>query len=261
MIHPTAIIHPGAKLADGVSVGPNSIIEGNVSIGEGTKIGANVVIEGWTTLGEKNEVYHHVVLGTPPQDLKFKGEKSCCSIGAHNVIREFVTINRGTAKGGARTVIGNNNLLMAYAHVAHDSLIGDNVILSNAATLGGHVQIEDFVVLSGLAGIHHFVTIGKLTIIGGCSKVTADIPPFLMADGHPAKVHGLNVIGLKRQGFSPKTRQHLKKAYHIIYLSGLNTTQALKRIEREVEQTPEIVYLTDFIKRTLGGKSGRAKQP
>ena len=182
-------------------------------------------------------------------------------IGARNIIREFVTINRGTANGGARTVIGNNNLLMAYAHVAHDSLIGDNVILSNAATLGGHVRIEDFVVLSGLVGIHHFVTIGKLTIVGGCSKVTTDIPPFLMADGHPAKVHGLNVIGLKRQGFSMKIRQHLKKAYHITYLSGLNTTHALKRIEEEVEQTPEIVYLTDFIKNTLGGKSGRAKQP
>ncbi len=260
MIHKAAIIHPGAKIARTVSIGPNSVIGENVSIGEGTKIGANVIIEGWTTIGEKNEVCHCAVLGTQPQDLKFKGEKSYCSIGNNNVIREFVTVNRGTAEGGGKTTIGNDNLLMAYAHVAHDCIIGNNAILSNAATLGGHVRIEDFVILSGLAGVHHFVTIGKLTIIGGCSKVTSDIPPFLMADGHPAKIHGLNTIGLKRQGFSPEARQHLKKAYQIIYLSDLNTTQALGKIESEVEQTSEVIYLTDFIKSTLRGSSGRARQ-
>lgn len=247
-IHPTAIVASSAQIADDVTIGPYSIIGEDVCIHEGTSIGAHVVIDGWTEIGRGCRVFSHAVLGTEPQDQKYKGEKSLVLIGEQTVIREFATINRGTAGGGGKTVVGAHNLIMAYAHVAHDSILGDHVILANAASLGGHVLIEDHAVVGGLCGIHQFCRIGRFAFVGGCSAVNQDIPPFLLARGNVARPYGLNIVGLRRYSFPEEVIQSLRRAYRLIFKSGLNTSQALARIQEEVLDCPEVQHLVQFIK-------------
>ncbi len=260
-IHPTAIVDRRAELAADVKVGAHAVVGCGVVAGQGCEIGVGVVLEGRVILGVENRIMSGAVVGSEPQDLKFRGEDSLVRIGDRNTIREFVTINRGTEGGSGETVIGDGCLLMAYCHVAHDCFIGDGAILSNVVTMGGHVTIEDGAILSGMAGVHHFVTIGKATIVGGMSKVVKDIPPYMMADGHPARVHGLNVVGLKRRGISEENRKDLRQAFRLMYRSDLSSSAALERIEQEVPETPEVRYLVEFVRRSAGSSKGRAREP
>ncbi len=247
MIHPTAIVDKKAKLSDGVTIGPYSIIGPDVTIGALTKIGPHCVIEAYTTIGKNCRVHTGAVIGSVPQDLKFKGERSFVEIGDNNSIREYVTINRSTTKDAA-TRIGNDNLIMAYTHIAHDCKIGNNVIIANACTFAGHVTIEDNATLGGMVGIHQFVNIGTLAIVGGCSKVVKHIPPYAMADGHPTRIYGLNVVGLRRAGVSSEARKNLKRAFKILFGSGLSLPHALKKAEGALPQSKEIKHLINFLK-------------
>jgi UDP-N-acetylglucosamine acyltransferase len=251
-IHPSAIVSPKAKLAKGVSVGPFSVIGDQVSIGVFTIIGAHCVIEGNTTVGEHCEIFTGVVIGSRPQDLKFKGEKVFLEVGNHNIIREYCTLNPGTGEG-SKTIIGDNNLLMAYSHIAHDCRVGNGCVLANNSTLAGHVTIEDKAVIGGIVAIHQFVRIGMLAIIGGCSKVVQDIPPFSTCDGHPARVYGLNLVGLRRKGISHDAIQKIDQAFKLIFNSGLTAKHALERVEKEIEKTEEIIYLVNFVKSSERG--------
>jgi UDP-N-acetylglucosamine acyltransferase len=251
-IHPTAIISGKAKLADSVSVGPYTIIGDQVSIGADTKIGAHCVIEGNTTIGKKCEIFTGAVVGSRPQDLKFKGEKVFLEIGDNNIIREYCTLNPGTGEG-SKTVVGNDNLLMAYSHIAHDCRVGSGCVLANNATLAGHVTIEDKAVIGGIVAIHQFVRIGMLSITGGCSKVVQDIPPFSTCDGHPARIYGLNLVGLRRKGIGHDAIKKIDQAFKLIFNSGLSANHALEKLEKEIEKTEEIKYLIDFVK---GSKRG-----
>ena len=214
-IHKTAIVSKSAKLADGCEVGPYSIIENDVSIGEATKIGEHCFIGAYTTMGRENRIFTGAIVGSITQDLKYKGERSFLKIGDCNLIREYVTINRSTGEDGV-TKIGSKCLFMAYTHVAHDCIVGDEVIMANCGTLGGHVTLEDKSIIGGLTGVHQFVKVGKLAIIGGCSKVVQDIPPFSVADGHPANVRGVNIVGLKRAGCNLKRINEIKKANKLL---------------------------------------------
>lgn len=252
MIHPTALVHPDAELDSGVEVGPYAIIEGNVRLGAGTKVGPRVTLEGYTTLGERCEIFTGAVIGSPTQDKKFKGGKSFLVIGNNNKIREYVTINPGTEEG-TETRIGHDNLIMAYAHIAHDCVVGNQAILANNATLGGHVLVEDRAVIGGLSAVHQFVRIGSLAIVGGCSKVVQDIPPYVMVDGHPAKAYGLNTVGLERANFPAEERALLKKAYKIIFRSGLSLKTAIRRLEEELPPTPAILAVLEFLKKSERG--------
>jgi len=251
-IHPTAIISKKAKLAERILVGAYTIIGDDVVIGEGTKIGACCVIEGHTTIGKYCEIFTGAVIGSRPQDLKYKGEKSFLEIGDNNIIREYCTFNPGTAEGG-RTIVGNNNVFMAYSHIAHDCIVGNNCIIANNGTLAGHVTIEDKAVVGGLVAIHQFVRVGRLSIIGGCSKVVSDIPPYSTCDGHPARVYGLNLVGLKRQGISTDSIKQLNQAFKILFNSGLTTKHALEKIEKEINSGNEVSYLINFIKNAQRG--------
>jgi UDP-N-acetylglucosamine acyltransferase len=251
-IHPTAVVHPKANLADDLEVGPYSIIDENVTIGSHNKIGAFCCLEGWTVLGKNNRIFTGAVIGSIPQDLKFKGEKTYLKIGDNNIIREYVTINRGTQAKG-ETVIGNNNLLMAYSHIAHDCIIGNDTIIANVGTLAGHVTIEDMAIVGGLVAIHQFVRVGTLSIIGGCSKVVQDIPPYSTCDGHPTKVYGLNAVGLRRAGISSEVLTNLKSAFKILFNSGLSTSHALERIEKEIPKSPEVLHLIKFVRSSERG--------
>lgn len=246
-IHTTAVIDKKAKLAGDVEVGAYSVIGPNVKIGPGARIGPHCLIEGWTVIGKNCKIFTGAVIGSVPQDLKFKGDKSYVEIGNANTIREYVTINRGTFKDST-TKIGNNNLIMAYSHIAHDCRIGNNVVIANAGTLAGHVTIEDSVVMGGLVGVHQFVNIGELSIIGGCSKVVKHIPPYAMADGRPTNIYGLNIVGLKRAGIPNKSRMALRRAFKILFNSGLSLPHALKEIEDTAASTKEIKHLAHFLK-------------
>lgn len=251
-IHPTAIVNPCAKLAKNVEIGPYSIIGPNVSIDEGTIIGTNCVIDGNTTIGKNCRIFTGAVIGSIPQDLKFKGEETFLEIGDNNIIREYVTINLGT-KATGKTVIGNNNLIMAYSHIAHDCRIGNEVIIANVGTLAGHVTIEDKAVIGGMVAIHQFVRVGTLSIIGGCSKVIQDIPPYSTCDGHPAKFYGLNVTGLRRAGIKLEVRNALKIALKILFKSQLSISSALEEIEKRFSSYKEIKYLINFVKNSQRG--------
>jgi len=255
MIHPTAIVADGARIADGVEIGPYAIIGPHVSIGKGTRVGPHAVIDGWTTIGEDNVIFHHASVGAIPQDLKYRGEQTYLRIGDRNIIREFATLHLGTVTGDGETTVGNDNLFMAYSHVAHDCHIGNGVVMANVATLAGHVTVEDYVVLGGLCAVHQFVRIGAHAMIGGGTLVTNDIPPFVIAtgEGRDTRLRGLNLVGLKRRGFTDESISHLKKAYRILSL-GKNTLQtALERLEHDLEQTPEIVRLITFIRSSQRG--------
>ena len=251
-IHPTAIVSKKAKLADDIQVGPYTIITDNVVIGKSTQIHAYCVLEGNTTIGSGCEIFTGAVVGSRPQDLKYKGEKSFLEIGDNNIIREYSTFNPGTGEG-SKTVIGNNNLFMAYSHIAHDCVIGNNCIIANNGTLAGHVTIEDQAVVGGLVAIHQFVRIGRLSIIGGCSKVVQDIPPYSTCDGHPARVYGLNLIGLRRNGISKDSIEQLDRAFKILFNTGLTTRHALEKVKQEVPPGNEVSYLVNFIKNSQRG--------
>ncbi|MFC1851110.1 acyl-ACP--UDP-N-acetylglucosamine O-acyltransferase [candidate division CSSED10-310 bacterium] len=252
-IHETAIIAPGAKVGHNVTIGARAMVGENVEIGNNCKIEPGVIIEGWTTIGPNCHIYPYTVIGTPPQDLKFGGEETKVVIGSDNTIREFVTINRATAHGGGETTIGSHNFIMAYAHIAHDCSLGDHNILANAATLAGHIIVEDHVSIGGLSGIHQFVNLGRYAFIGGCSAVSQDILPFSLAVGNHAMIHGLNVIGLQRQGFSTERLNILKQAFRIFFRSTMNRSQAVDHIKNTFEITPDIEHLLTFIEKSSRG--------
>ena len=235
-IHATAIVHPTAQIGEGVAIGPYAIVEENVVIGKGTTIGAHAVICKWTQLGENNQIFHMASIGAPPQDLKYKGEECWTRLGNGNVIREFATIHRGTTSGHAETVLGDNNLMMAYSHVAHDCRVGSGNVFANSATLAGHVTVQDNVILGGLVAIHQFVTIGSYSMLGGGTLVGQDIPPYMIATSgkRDAKLRGLNLIGLKRRGFSDEVINNLKKAYKTLYMAGLKQMDAIAKIRAEL---------------------------
>ena len=252
-VHPTAIVHPQAELGEDVTIGPFSVVEGDVTIGAGTEIGAHVYIDRFTRIGKDCHIYPFTSIGTSPQDKKFKGEKTEVVIGDHNVIREYVTINRGTVGGGGVTTLGDHNLLMAYVHVAHDCHLGNGIIMANLATLAGHVTLEDYSILNGLVAIQQFVRIGAYAYIGGKSGVLKDIPPYVIASGDRARLFGLNIVGLKRHDFSEEVILALKKAYQIIIRSHLTIQDALQRVEKEVPAFPEVNRFLDFIRNSQQG--------
>jgi UDP-N-acetylglucosamine acyltransferase len=252
-IHRTAIVHPKAKIAAGAEIGPYTVIGEHVSIGAGTKIEAHVVIEGWTTIGERNHIYSFSSIGTPPQDIGYKNDETYLIIGDDNVIRECATIHRATTKQDRRTMIGNKNFFMAYSHVAHDCKIGDNVIMANSVALGGHIVIGDHAILGGIVAVHQFVKIGSYAIIGGQSAVSLDIPPYVSAAGNRAQLYGLNLVGLKRKGFSDEVISNLKKAYKIIFRSGLTLEASLQQVLAEMPDAREVQNLVEFIRSSKRG--------
>jgi UDP-N-acetylglucosamine acyltransferase len=252
-IHATAIVDAAAELAEGVAIGPYSIIEGQVAIGPGTEIGPHAIIRAHTTIGTRCRIFQFAVLGEIPQDLKFAGEVSQLVIGDNNTIREFATMHRGTAGGGGVTRVGNGNLFMAYSHVAHDCQVGDGVIMSNAATLGGHITVEDRAILGGFVAVHQFCRIGRHAFIGGASAVSRDVPPYTMAVGNRAKLVGLNLVGLKRGGLGDSSLQALRQAYEILFLSDLNTREAVARVRQDVHPCPEIHNLLRFVETSERG--------
>lgn len=259
-IHPTAIVDPTAQIGEDVEIGAYSVIGADAVLGAGTRLRPHVVVEPHVSIGQGCEIFSGAVLGGIPQDRKFKGEKSALVIGDHNIIREHVTIHRATGAGN-ETRIGDNNLIMAYCHIGHNCLIGSGIMMSNTLGLAGHVLVEDKVVFGGMAGVHQFVRIGKLAMIGGYSKVVQDVPPFMMAEGHPCKVLDLNIIGLRRSGVSAHSRINLKQAYKLLYRSQMNMSQAIETIEAEVEPNPELDYLLDFIRKIRFGSNGRQNDP
>ncbi len=257
--HPSAIISPKAHIAENVEIGPYSIIGDNVRVGPGVKIGSHAVIENWTTIGEGCRIYTGACIGVAPQDLKYKNEKTFLEIGARNVLREYVTINPATHEGD-KTSIGNDNLIMAYSHIAHDCSVGNNNIFANNATLAGHVHIADRIIIGGLSAVHQFVKIGSFAIIGGCSKVVKDIVPFAMADGHPCAVYGLNRTGLLRAQFSSQDMLELRRAFKLLFYSGLNVSSALEKIEKSIPSNAHLTMLCDFIKSSKRGIAISPKQ-
>ncbi|MBI1802931.1 MAG: acyl-ACP--UDP-N-acetylglucosamine O-acyltransferase [Ignavibacteriae bacterium] len=251
-IHPTAIVSPKAHLGENVTVGPLTIIEHDVHVGDGTKISSNVLLANGTRLGRECHVHHGAVLGSPPQDLKFHDEVTTLEIGDHTTLREYVTLNRGTHDRW-KTTVGSHCFFMAYVHVAHDCIIGNHAILANAVNMGGHVIIEDHAVVGGLVGIHQFSHIGRHTMIGANSRVTKDVPPYVLAGSEPLAFNGLNIVGLRRRNFSQETLSTLEKAYQLIYYSQLNVSQALDRIKKELPMTEEITHIIDFIEKSKRG--------
>lgn len=251
-IHKTAIIDSKAKISSDIEVGPYSTIGADVTIGKGVKIGAFCALDGNTTIGDNCRIFTGAVIGSIPQDLKFKGEKSFLEIGKNNIIREYTTMNLGTGNGG-KTKVGDNNLFMAYSHIAHDCIVANDCVIANCGTLAGHVTIEDKAVVGGLVAIHQFVRMGEISIVGGCSKVVQDIPPFSTCDGHPTKVYGLNLIGLKRTGISEENISALKLAFKFLFREGLSIPHAIEKIQKEIHETPEIKHLIKFFQTSERG--------
>jgi UDP-N-acetylglucosamine acyltransferase len=252
-VHPTAIVHPRAKIAPGVKIGAYSLIGENVQIGKDTVIESQVVLEGWSEIGERCHISPFVSIGAPPQHLRYRGEPTQVIIGNDNRIREFVTINRGTAEGGCKTVLGHGNFIMAYSHVAHDCKVGNQVIMANGSTLAGHIEVEDFAIVGGLVAIHQFVRVGRHAIIGGASAVPKDVPPYMVAAGNRARLFGLNLVGLKRHRFPEATMAALKQAYRILFRSHLTLTKAMEKVRAEVPDLPEIRHLLNFLKNSKRG--------
>lgn len=253
MIHPTAIIADSARLGTDVSVGPWCDIGEEVEIGDGTWIGPHVVIRGPTRIGEQNKIYQFNSIGDVPQDKKFHGERSLLEIGDRNVIREFCTFNRGTEQGGGLTRVGNDNWVMAYVHIAHDCLLGNEIIMANAASLAGHVVVEDRATLGGFTVVHQFCSIGAYSFTALGSVIRKDVPPFVMASGNFARPYGLNGEGLKRRGFNQDSVRALKQAYKTIYKQGLTIEQALDELDVAAESYPEVQQLAEFIRRSSRG--------
>lgn len=253
-VHPTAIVDPSARIADSADIGPYSIVGAEVEIGERTRLMAHLYIEGPTSIGEDNIFFPYSTVGVASQDLKYRGERAQTRIGSRNKIREFVTIHRGTEGGGLLTSIGDDNLLMAYVHVAHDARIESHTILANGVTVGGHVIVGEWAVVGALSGIHQFCRIGRHSMIGGASVITQDVMPFSMTVSERAtKTFGANLTGLERRGFSEATRDSLRNAFRLLTRAGLNTSQALERIRAEVEPTAELDELLAFIQSSTRG--------
>lgn len=245
-IHPTALVSDDAQLGSNVEIGPFAIVGRGCIVGDGCVIAPRATLEQNVRLGRNVRVGIGAVLGGDPQDLKFQGEETTVEIGDGTVIREYSTINRGTSES-FKTTVGKNCFIMSYVHLAHDCHLGDGVILANGVQLAGHVRIEDRAILSGLSAVHQFVRIGRHSFIGGCSRVSKDIPPFLKAVGNPVRLYGLNTIGLQRSGFDEGTLRELKRAYRLFFNSDLNITQALERAEKDLEQRPEVQELMRFL--------------
>jgi UDP-N-acetylglucosamine acyltransferase len=247
MIHPTAIVHPGAQIGANVEIGPYSVIGENVEIGDDSTIGAHAVITGHTRIGKGNKIFNFVSLGEAPQDKKYAGEPTRLEIGDNNTIREFCTFNTGTVQDIGTTRIGNGNWIMAYVHIAHDCQVGNNVIFANNATLAGHVHVDDYAILGGFTGVHQFCRIGAHVMIGIASVITQDVPPYLIVAGSPTAPHGINSEGLKRRGFGPEALSALKRAYKTLYKSGLSLDAARSTIAGEAENVAELRPLADFL--------------
>lgn len=245
-IHPTAIVDAGAVLGDGVDIGPGAIVGPNCSLGAGCVIAPHAVIEQNVRLGAGVRIGVGSVIGGAPQDLKYAGEETWVEIGDRTVVREYATVNRGTSHSW-KTVVGQDCFLMTYVHVAHDCQLGDGVMISNGTQLAGHILIEDRAILSGLCAVHQFVKIGRHSFIGGGSRVTKDVPPFVKAVGNPVALYGLNSVGLERSGFTPATVRELKRAYRLFFNSSLNLSQAAERARTELEPLPEVVQFLDFV--------------
>ncbi|MEE9441661.1 MAG: acyl-ACP--UDP-N-acetylglucosamine O-acyltransferase [candidate division Zixibacteria bacterium] len=252
MIHKTAIISEDARLHETVEVGPYAIIEGNVEIDEGCSIGPHVQIAPGARLGKNVQVFQGAVVGSIPQDLKFEGEESLAIIGDGTRIREYATVNRGTSESGS-TDVGENCLLMAYAHVAHDCKLGDNVIMANSVNLGGHVYIGDYAIVGGVVPVHQFVKIGTHSMVGGGFRVVQDLCPYSMAGGYPLKIAGLNIIGLRRRDFPRESIKILREVFKILFFSNLNTSQAVEKIKNEIELIDEVNEIFQFIKASTRG--------
>jgi len=253
-IHPSAIVEEGAELADGVSVGPFSIIGREVKIGEGTEIGSHVTVGGRTSIGSRCRIFPYASIGLDPQDLKYKGEDTGVRIGDDCVLREYVTVNRGSVSGDGMTEMGSNIFLMAYAHVAHDCKVGNHVIMANAATLGGHVTIGDNAFLGGFVAVHQYCRVGTFVMIGGVGRMTKDVPPYVMAVGvDDVKLFGLNSVGLKRGGLGDEAIKDLKAAYKIIFGKKGSLKDAIKRVQEELPYTDEIAHLIEFLKQCKRG--------
>ncbi len=253
MIDPRAIVHPQARLAADVSVGPFSIIGPRVEVGAGCRIGAHVVLEGRTRIGRNNTIYHHATIGGPPQDKKYDGEDTALEIGDGNTIREYVTINTGTVQDAGVTRLGNDNWIMAYVHIAHDCQVGSHTILANLVQLGGHVAIEDWAILGGGTLVHQFVHIGAHSFVGMQTAVGSDVPPYVKVSGTPPRPFGLNGEGLRRRGFTPESIETLKRAYRVIYRSGLGLEDATRQLSALAESHPEIRIMAAFLARATRG--------
>ena len=251
-VHSTAVIEEGAQVSEGCHIGPYCVIGANVKLGYGCQLHSHIVVDGHTELGESNTIYPFASIGLQTQDLKHEGGTTHTRIGSHNTFREYVTINSATGDGDT-TVIGGHNNFLAYTHVAHDCQLGDHIVMSNVATLAGHVTVEDRAIIGGLAAIHQYCRIGTMSIIGGCSKVVQDIPPYMLADGNPATTRALNKEGLKRNDMSAESQAALKQAYRILFRSDLTISNAIESTTQEVESTPEVQRLITFLQSTQRG--------
>ncbi len=254
MIHSTAVIHAKAQMGAGCVIGPYCVIGENVTLGDNCHLHSHVVIDGHTALGESNEIFPFASIGLKTQDLKWKGGVTRAQVGSHNTFREYVTIHSATGDGEVTTV-GSHNHILAYCHIAHNVTLGDHVIMSNVATLAGHIVVEDRAVIGGLAAVHQFCRIGTMSIIGGCSKVVQDVPPYMMADGNPARTRTLNKVGLERNGVSEPAQAALKQAYKILFRERLTIPNALAKIESSLPQLPELRRLADFVRASERGIS------
>ena len=251
-IHPSSVIDPAAVLHDGVEIGPFCHIGAQVEIGGGTRLIGHVTISGPTRIGERNTFYPYCSIGHRSQDLKYTSEPTHLEIGNHNSFREFCTVNRGTLPG-TKTLVGHHGNFLAYSHVAHDCTVGDHVIFSNNGTLAGHVIVEDYAIIGGLSGVHQFCRLGRHAIVGGCTKIVQDVPPYMIADGNPAEVRGINQIGLERRGFAPEDTRALREAYRFLYRSNLNVKQACEKIASELAGPDVMTHLLAFIEASQRG--------
>lgn len=254
MIHPTSVVHPKARIGKNCEIGPFCVIGEHVELGSRCVLHSHVVIDGHTKLGEGNEVYPFASLGLKTQDLKWKGGVTCTEIGDHNTFREYVTVHSATGDG-EKTVIGSRNHILAYCHIAHNVCLGSGIIMSNVATLAGHVLVEDDAVIGGLAAVHQFCRIGRMSMIGGCSKVVQDVVPYMIGDGNPAEIRTINKVGMERKGVSEEAQSALRQAYKILFREGLTITNALARIEKDLPAVPEIKHLIEFVRRSERGIS------
>jgi UDP-N-acetylglucosamine acyltransferase len=252
-IHSSAVVHPKAQIGEGCEIGPYCVIGEHVALGDRCRLHSHVVIDGHTKLGKENEIFPFASIGLKTQDLKWKGGITRTEIGDNNTLREYVTVHSATSDGNA-TVIGSHNHILAYSHIAHDCQLGSHIIMSNAATLGGHVTVEDHAVIS-ISAVHQFCRIGKFAMIGGCSKVVQDVPPFMLADGNPAETKTINKIGLERHGVSEEAITALRQAYKILFREGLTISNAIVKIEKELPQLPEVQYLLNFVRTSERGIS------
>ena len=254
MIHPTAIIHPGARIGADCVIGPYCVLGEHVVLGARCHLHSHVVIDGPTVLGDGNEIFPFASIGLKTQDLKWKGGVTRTEIGNDNTFREYVTVNSATADGEV-TRVGSGNHILAYCHLAHNVTLGNRIIMSNVATLAGHVTVEDHAVIGGLAAVHQFCRIGRMAIVGGCSKVVKDVPPFMLADGNPATTRTVNKVGMERNGASAEAQNALRQAYRILFRDGLTVSNALARIQADLPGIPEVQHLIDFVRASERGIS------